>query len=308
MRLAMLLIVSAAPALAKADERVLEPSSIWQLDYGEQKCRLGRVFGTGETRTALLLDQFGPGNSFIWTVAGSAVKALRRNRDVEVQFGPAFPAFSVSQNEGLTLGNLGPAITGDGYDRPDDISTHLPEADRPATAEANDGPPSGAAPPADNRRNLDLADGAKIDRLVLSQKGRDTTVLRLGKMERTFKAMNACTENLVQSWGLDPVELRSQATPIVWQNQRELVRTIVGKYPGAAMRAGNQANFLLRIIVAADGSVAKCLMTAQTLAENFQDTVCPIIESRGRFEPARDASGRGIKSIYTTRVVYRIAP
>ena len=47
-----------------------EPSSQWQLDYGDTRCRIGRIFGEGETETALYLEQVEPSESLHWIVGG----------------------------------------------------------------------------------------------------------------------------------------------------------------------------------------------------------------------------------------------
>lgn len=297
------------PGAASAQEQVFEPSSSWQLDYADEQCRMGRVFGTGETRTVFLFEQFAPGSSFSWTIAGSAVKAMRRNRDIDLQFGPGFGSFAVSQNDGMTFGDLGEAVVGRGYEPPSGIvatSAKLPEAHRSEGAKAL--PTSAAVPMESARFMLDPQDGRMIDHVALWQKGQQRIVLRLGNMERAFKAMNDCTDNLANSWGLNPAILRTQVTPVSWLNERDVIRAIVKHYPSGALRSGNQANFYLRVIVAEDGTVADCTLTKQTVAENFNDTVCPIIQREAKFEPARDAAGRGVKSFVTSGVLYRIRP
>lgn len=296
------------PGVAQAQEVVLEPSSKWQLDYADEKCRMGRTFGEGDARTVFLFEQFAPGSSFSWTVAGSAVKALRRGRDMDVQFGPGFASFPVSQSDSMTFGDFGEAVVANGYEPPNGIVITSARV-RESVRKANAGTPTGAATPPNQpaQRVLDPQHGRKIDHFVLGQKGQPRTLLRLGNMEAAFKAMNDCMDNLAHSWGLDPLTLRTQVTNVTWLNQREITRAIIAYYPSAALTSGKQANFSLRIIVAEDGSVANCILTEQTTAEGFRDTVCPLITRRGKFEPARDAAGKGVKSFYTARIVYRIS-
>lgn len=303
---AMSFIVAAstvlAPSAAWSQEVVLEPSSQWHLDYGEDKCRLARTFGEGERKTIFFLEQFSPGSGFSWVVAGPPVEAMRRNRDVDVQFGPGFASFPVEQDDGLTLDGFGEAIGGRGHKPPEGERVTAGPRMGAATGHVGDsGEDSGPT-------GLDPAEGRKIAYLALSQGEDKRSLLRLGDMEPAFKAVNACIDDLVESWGLDPAVLRTQVTGPAWTNADRLVSKIQDNYPSEALRGGNQANFGLRVMVGADGEVVGCHFTEMTSAENFSDRVCPIIMREAEFAPARDADGTAIPSYYTSRVLYRINP
>lgn len=303
MRLALLFALIMVPTLGQAQPapKVLEMGGGWQLDYAEERCRMAGVFGSGETRTVFYLEQYNPGSRFLWTVAGSAVEMLRRNSDVDVQFGPGFPSIKVSQADDRTLGTYGQAIAGAGYTPPIKLEDENTKASQGAESRKSGEPVTPAAV-----MRLDPEDGAKITTLSISQGGRTGTVLKLGNMRRAFEAMNACTENLASSWGIDVADLRSVAVLPKWVNQRETIRQIKRRYPSVAADAGSQADFGLRIIIADDGSVERCSLIAQTVAKYFSDRICPLIKAEGQFEPARDKAGKPVKSLFAANIIYRL--
>ena len=64
-----------AGAAARADEQpvtVLKPASEWNLNYAEDRCRLGRLFGGETDETIFWIEQSAPSASFSWLIAGGA--------------------------------------------------------------------------------------------------------------------------------------------------------------------------------------------------------------------------------------------
>jgi hypothetical protein len=61
MRAAVLALAALSTALAampaQAEPVVLKPSSPWNVDFGEDKCRLSRLFGEGENQHYLAFQQ-----------------------------------------------------------------------------------------------------------------------------------------------------------------------------------------------------------------------------------------------------------
>ncbi|WP_228242495.1 energy transducer TonB [Porphyrobacter sp. GA68] len=286
---------------AKAEEVVLEPSSQWVLDYHEDKCRLARTFGEGEAETVLFLEQLTPGDTFSWLVSGPALKTLRLRREVSVRFGPRFEPFNVSQGSSMRMDEYGNVLEGVGYQ-------NIENPFGQTLVESSDGMTTVAPPtsPVPQSRALQPHDGAQIDHLQLRQPGRFSLRLNTGRLDKAFDAMNACMDNLVATWGVDPATLRKQMTQPRWLNQAALARRIMLAYPRKALNAGEQANFQMRVIVNPDGSVANCKLINLTLADSFDDRVCPIVRESGQFEAARDASGAPLTSFVVSNIVYRI--
>jgi hypothetical protein len=105
-----------APAAAAAPAPfILKPTSAWQVDYADERCRLGRQFGEGKQTVLLLMDRFGPGEYFRLTIAGQVVKTFVEKGDADIQFGP----IEEEQQLAFLKGNLGkePALVFSGSAR-----------------------------------------------------------------------------------------------------------------------------------------------------------------------------------------------
>jgi hypothetical protein len=89
---ASLLILSltvSSPAIAAAPAPLtLKPSSKWQVDYGEERCRLVRQFGEGKQTALLFMDLYGPSEYYRLTIAGKPVRTALQKGDATIRFGP----------------------------------------------------------------------------------------------------------------------------------------------------------------------------------------------------------------------------
>ena len=94
--LGLFLAVAVTGTAATADDKnapaVLEPSTYWNVDFGEEKCRLARAFGDAENRHLLFIEQGGPSSSFGMIAVGDAFERFRRPSRISVQFGEFEPA------------------------------------------------------------------------------------------------------------------------------------------------------------------------------------------------------------------------
>lgn len=86
----------------------LQPSSEWNLDYAEDRCRLVRIFGEGDDETAFYIEQYAPSETFFMVAAGQPFKLVKRNK-IELQFGPAADA-QMKFIMGGNFGNFGKAV------------------------------------------------------------------------------------------------------------------------------------------------------------------------------------------------------
>src|SRR5690606_15048742 len=69
---AALLLVS-APATVAAKTQVLEPTSAWTVDYGDEKCSLLRDFGPLDDGVGLRIDSYGSPAAFQISLIGDKV-------------------------------------------------------------------------------------------------------------------------------------------------------------------------------------------------------------------------------------------
>lgn len=72
-------------------------------------------------------------------------------------------------------------------------------------------------------------------------------------------------------------------------------------YPPASMRAGEEGRVSVRLAVDATGLVTACTVANSSGYPLLDQRTCTLLTKRGRFQPARDASGRGVAA--TTAVM-----
>ncbi|MBX7536507.1 energy transducer TonB [Qipengyuania sp. GH1] len=283
------------PAFAAEDEaQVLKPVGPWQLDMGENKCRIARVFGEDDQQTLFYLEQWDPSVAAHWTIAGPPVEKYKSWRDTRATFGPGGDEGEFQFQES-TLGDWGNAISG---------FTTVAASDRPeeeAEGEERDYAAHPRGLPA-----LDAEGGAKIETVSLSQRNRSTVVLELGGMQGVLEAMNNCMANLVEHWGFNLEEQKTVQSPPQPKNLSAVVKRIVDYYPSGALWKGAQADFHLRLTVRKDGTVKSCTLLNQTVAEDFdmRRHPCAAFQQIADFEPALTAQGVAVESYYTTRIRY----
>ena len=290
-----ILISGVGPVSAAEREPVaLSPIGPWQLDMGEDRCRLARLFGSDEEKTVFILDQWGPSVSAQWAVAGPMVRDVRVTGRAGFQFGPGGDSEDFRYT-GASLGDYGAVVAGE------TTVAARPDAERGEDERDWLTEPRGL--PA-----LDAASAASVDSLFIDQRGSASFTLGLGGMEKPLRAFNLCMEKLVESWGFDVEEQREVATPPRITNMDLVAGRITREYPAEALRKGAQADFHLRLNVADDGSLEKCTLLNQTLAEGFdmKRHPCTIFQSDAAIEPARKRDGVAVRSFYTTRIVYRM--
>jgi TonB family protein len=281
--LALAAVLSVSPA--RAEPVVIQPSSPWNVDFGEDKCRLARFFGEGEYRHLLSFEMYWPDEKAGMMVAGPALKRFGSLRQTDLQF---FDAQAPVETEpfGGRAGEYGDALIYSGVrlaegepsqENFEDVETSLP--------------------------GLDTAFGEKAGFVRLKQARADVR-LETGPMGKAFELLNQCTLGLVESWGLDPEKHRTLTRMARWTNSRVLVRRIQESYPFAALSTGEQGIMRMRVIVSETGTVESCTLLKATVTRNLDSPACKFMQ-RATFEPALDAEGKPMRSYFVSAVVYR---
>ena len=268
-----------------ADPTVLEPASPWNVDYANDRCRLLRLFGPEGSRTALLIEQLEPSEDFDFTVAGPPFRQFRERTDVRLQFGPNLAAFDRKFQAG-SFGEYDSAMSFGTINA--DLSNRLQ-----TKLDGLGVTPDQTADVAATNKELAQAQGAQIDWIELRQ-ATQRVKLRTGSLEGVFAALNTCTENLLQSWGVDSADFASVATDAVLKNGEDVARRIQRDYPRAALAQGRMANFRLRLFIDPVGNVTDCRMLELSDGEGFDDTPCRIMLKHARFDPALDDQGNAV--------------
>jgi len=273
------------PALAEPE--VLKPSSAWNVDYAEDKCRLLRTFGEGEERHLLAFQQYWPAREAGLTIAGPAFKRFRSLARTEVRFNETQEPLKTTPFTG-TVEGFGTGVI---------FSTlRLDEGEPEKNKTGETGGPG--------MPQMDMALGKQVQFLELRQGGREVR-LETGPLDAAFKVLNHCTLDLLRDWGLDAERhLTAQSKPR-WINEEALVRKIAANYPSGALAQGEQAILRMRVIVSAEGTVESCTILKATKTTKLESPACEVMQ-RALFEPARDANGKPFRSLFATSITYRI--
>lgn len=289
-------ILLAAPS-AVAAELVLTdaPGSRWIVDGSQGQCRMTRDLGEGEDRVTLLITQWSPGKSFSMVLAGRPLRRFDDRQAGTLQFGAPdgwlgqrpsfFDRGSLAENDNAL------------------IFRSVTLASPPASDAADiDVPPEfGTAAPM-----LPPAAVAKADRIDLVQ-GRDALRLRPTRLADALTALDACSMDRLNGWGLDEATHRtlSRSPQADGLDMAEIARAMQAAYPKAAVRRGEQTSIHLRVLVDEAGTGTDCT-SIDTTSSSINADACAHFMAPGGFSPALDASGRAIKSFYTTSVIFHL--
>lgn len=279
-----------SPIVAEANDEpvVLTPSSPWNAHFAAEKCRLAGVFGEGEDRHVLFLEQHYPGTGAAMTVAGPAFQNFRGQSTVKLTFSDAEEPRKTEPYKG-NMGELGPALIYNGL-------TFREHSDQEDSADA------GAQVPQSAIGQLDTAFGAGMDYIALAQ-GDKSVRFETGSMRQAFEVLNNCMISLIEEWGLDAQQQITATKRPVWRNHRSITRRIAAEYPSAALRAGESGIVRLRVIVDPKGKVEECVLNIATATEKLESPACKQMR-KAKFDPALDAQGQPMRSYFATSISY----
>ena len=293
--LAALLGAAIHPLAAKdAEPVVVAPSSQWQMDFGTERCRALRLFGSEKERTLLIIDQLYPRGMISWVIAGKSVDRMRVNNvrkgigEWSVTFGDLTPALSGSRMTKGTLKGFGAAVFGEGFTGP---------------FNAQDRGSSPSMPSGSFAFLADQATGAKIEWVEISD-GKQKRRLATGNLGELMKLMQQCSDGIVKVWGLDPAVQSSLIRPVRVINMEDIHKSVRAIYPARAASTGQVANMTVRVMVDASGSATACAITEKSSASDFGNTACNQVMKVARFEPALDSAARPVASYWITNVHY----
>lgn len=281
---AALAACAAAPASAK--EVVLEPSSPWNVDYGEERCRLARLFGEGKDKTILYMDQWGPDRKFGLTAAGPAFKGFASRRNTRITLFDGQEPYETEPYTGDVEG-YGRAIihtafsldTGTGYD-------------------------SEAGEPQYGLPQIETAIAGQAHYVAFRQGGRAVR-LNTGRLDQAFQVLNQCSHQRLLDWGLDLERQLTLRQMPFWKNERAIAKKIMSSYPKRALRERESAILRMRLLIDEQGRITDCRLYESTITEVLDSPACDKMKE-AEFDPALDAEGKPVSSFYQTAIIYRI--
>ncbi len=282
-------------ALAEDNEpEILVPLTRWNLDMGENSCRIARHLGSAEQPTIFYMEQWSPSNRVTWMVAGGAVSKFRDDDKTRFAFGPDGDS-GESATAAWNFANYGNALRHSSPIVAQPVANG--EQVTPTVISRDIG-----------LLQIDSASADGISQLTLSQDGHSDVALELGNLKAPLEAMNACMANLVTSWGYDLDLQRTIVSRPSITNYGRVARRIMENYPASAHEADAQANFLLRLGIDEEGELKDCVLLNQTLADDFdmERHPCSDFKRTAEFIPAQNAAGEPVESYHVVRIVYRL--
>lgn len=253
----------------------------WEINYDTYSCNLLAEFGDGPQTTYIRLTRYQPQDSFDLIVYGAPYSFGASTVSVRVGFGLAAPV----KREAMTgqAGNKLPLLLINSL-RLDGWEEQKPD---------QQGPP--IAPALEDRATM-------ID---LTIPGGKRFQLETGSFAKPMAAMRACVDDLVKSWGYDPVQQAALSVPVqptknpsAWLNN--------GDFPSRSAIAGHNGVVQFRLDIDETGKVAGCHILHRTNPDDFADLTCKLIAKRAKFTPARDQSGQSVRSYYVNRARFII--
>lgn len=284
-------LVSHQARAADLDTIVLPKSSDWVLDYAAERCSLIRTFGEGENSARLQIDSFGSLHGLRLMVAGTVLPRLPGGPDeIKVQLTPDPEARELMALQG-TAGDVGAVSFGMMFlpDVDDTRGERMSQAERYARLKPQ-------------IIYQDQFAAATNSLLIILDGGRRKIELRTGTMSAPLNALRDCVRDLQKSWGLDPVQEETLLRPPLVRD--DVMKRFVSKFPSRMIRDSQNAFVPVRINVDAAGKPGECVVQLEGIPEAFRKAVCEGLSHD--FDPALDANGTPVPSIFSTLVNFML--
>lgn len=282
-------VATAAQAMAAEDgPRAFTRTGQWQLEAADEECRIARVFTNGDDQIALALERNRADNLVRLVLVSNAMTTYRTTEELGYRFLPDGEQRSAryihaEMDGGQTYYNLGNVMLG----------TFTPPA------------PGTPQPLYD--RAAEQAYAAGITAIEINAGLTAPVRLETGSLRAAVTALEACTDDLLRTWGLD------------WEKHQTLTRRATPDgaasawLPDGVVGFGDFANFTggrnpFRVMISAEGRPTACTAQWVSLDAGKNERICNAIMQNGRFLPALDAAGQPIASYWTVDYMFGLAP
>lgn len=278
----------AGPA-AQAQEKVplvFNQDSAWALDYGDDYCRLARTFTNGQEQLAVSLERIQPGDAMRLVLVGDGLKLYRSAEQIGYRFLPSGKsrktAFWRSKTaDGKDYLNLGSAVMLADFTPPPPPAAGTPPA-----------------PPPPYSRDGEQATAKGVTGILLDTGLTDPVQIETGSLNAPVKALQACADDLLKSWGLDAEKHKTLSRPVMpagptsgWLGSGTIPFGEMGKLAGGANP--------VRLMIDATGKPTACHIHWPSLEKAMNDRICGTLMEKGKFTPAMDKDGQPMASYWT---------
>lgn len=274
------LAVAAASLTAppQAAAATLPPAGEWQVEKAAESCRLWRAFGSGDQATDFNIYTYGPDDSYRIVLTG---KQVMRDRGQAIDARVRFGSEAADRNLAAVASRSGS----------DGMLSLLMIGGDPAYHFVRGFAPLGGwdwervvIPPVEDFSSITVETGRM-----------PAITFQLGDMRAPMGQLAQCQDQLASSWGMAP-----RATPPVLPDADTLLERL-------AMPEGMVLNHVsliaqIRVTVDPQGRATECVVQSPPLESRQQRGLCRPLLDFARFEPARDADGNAVASLF--RVVY----
>lgn len=266
----------AAPAAQAQDVAVFQPNGGWIADYGEDYCRLARTFSNGKEEVNLALERTQPGAPVRIILVGDGIKTFRGADQIGYALQPAGPSAKTR------------------YVRSETAEKKQFLSLDPITLATPTFTP-GAPPRYDREAELGSARG--ISTIALDEGLTSPVRIETGSLRAPIAAMQACADDLLKVWGLDPEKHKTMKSAATLKPDPNGVLP-QGTIPfGEFGKLGGGAN-QVRLLISAEGKPTSCTIYSPSLADALNKRICSLVMEKAAFEPARDAEDQPMASYW----------
>ena len=273
--------IESASAKDPDDDRLkLAPQDEWKLREYPDKCRISRVFGEGENRTTLWIDQGGKEPNYNVTLIGHPLRNSYGNA-VRVQFGEEKDSLRSYIRAKSSKGR--PVLTMYG------VALAPPDIDRKKDAEVEEL----------NAERLEAIDIFRISESIV-----DPLEFDLGPMAAPMLFLRGCSEQLYITLARAQSSQSGKAQPPKMLNRSRIAKLI--RYPTYLVRAEMEGKIDFRLTIDNQGKPRNCNISASNRPQLFDDAVCLGLMKHAKFDPALDAKGQPTASYYFSGITFYI--
>lgn len=291
-------LLFALSGAAPSARNVLAPVSKWRVHYDENSCKLLRSFGDPSRPTMMMMERIAPDADLSLYVAGAPLSAKPGRLTAKAAF---LPFASHSFKGGTVAETLADKSTALIWSSVDLLDGWKKEDNRRFKKPAEVEPINPAEVTA--RKALVASNAAKVSGLFLVEPNGRTTLLQTGPMDRALQMMDECAREQISTWGLEPA---TQAAIVLPARINRPISELFSSadYPRSAMPTGEKAVIKARLIVDAQGRVAKCTSLTLFKAEEMEQAVCRNLQ-KATYQPAELADGRKVPTFDTITVFFK---
>ena len=147
----------------------------------------------------------------------------------------------------------------------------------------------------------DMAQARSANEVTLQIAGSSDFTFTLDSMPQLLDGLQTCTANLKRYWNMD-----GEKDGTFSRLSRGDLRSIFnpGDYPIEAMKRGQEGKGQYLLLVDEKGKVAGCQVLLATGMPILDAEACAVIETRAKFTPALDKSGKPVRSTVVTPPIY----